>query len=82
MKKIFKYAFNGIVELPKGAEIISAQEQHGKIQIWAIVDPSAETEKRLFALYGTGHEMDDRSQKFIATIQRGEFVWHLFEVFI
>lgn len=72
------------IEMPKGAEILSigSQETFGglsQICIWAKVDPSAEKEKRTFAMYVTGHEMIDGKQKFLGRITFQVFEFHLFE---
>lgn len=85
--KIFKYQF-GVndtvsIEMPKNAHVLTVQNQREVPCIWAIVDPSAETEIRTFRLFGTGHPIDiDISQSsYIGTFQLagGQFIGHLFE---
>ena len=70
------------VSMPEGARILAAQTQFGVPCIWALVDPSHETEERTFALYGTGHPFDEKSYSYIGTIQlqEGAFIFHVFEV--
>jgi len=89
MKTIYKYEIpvddNIRLELPKGAEILSVQEQYGKPCIWAIVDPEKEVEGRLFELLGTGHNIKASeiiNRKYIGTFQlyNGALVFHLFEL--
>lgn len=84
MKQIWKYPFEKdwhfTIEMPVGAEIISAQDQGGQMCMWVIADPGNGLEMRQFAIAGTGHDMTDEMVEFIATIQMPPYVWHLFEV--
>lgn len=71
--------------MPKGAEILCVQLQHGKPCIWVKVDSNAEIETRIFQIHPTGQEMGSGSFKYVGTYQVGEeigssFVWHVFEV--
>jgi len=71
-----------IIEMPKGAEILAVQVQGMSPCIWALVDPSAEKEKRSFEIFGTGFEIPDNvERKFIGTFQLSphRLVFHLFE---
>lgn len=86
MKRIFKYIvnFNSKIPLvlPKGAEILTVQNQHGRPCLWVLVDPEAETEIRSFRVFGTGefiHYDMGVEYKYIATVQDGQFIWHFFE---
>lgn len=74
------------IEMPKGAQILSAQVQHNILCIWALVDVDAEKEQRTFEIFGTGNPVPDyvdaeHNYKFIATFMYydGGFVGHLFE---
>lgn len=84
--KIFKYLLypsdSFELELPKGAKILTVQVQFEKPQIWALVDPNADNEKRQFRMIGTGHEIKEKNLTYIGTFQMmgGHLVWHLFEV--
>lgn len=84
MKVIWKYELvpNDIVkiEMPKGAEILSIQNQFGAVRPWAIVDDTADNETRSFYFCGTGHPVADNPKKYLATIIQGQFVWHIFEL--
>jgi hypothetical protein len=88
MKKIYKYSVEltdiFTLDMPKGAQILSVQEQYGEPQIWAIVDPKADKETRRFRLIGTGHPIEENTSmmSFLGTFQldNGEFVGHLFEL--
>lgn len=84
--KIFKFPIEltdrQTVEMQKGAHILSCQEQKGVLTIWAIVDPNAEKVERNIAIVGTGRAdyPDTPRTKFIATVQQGDFVWHIFDM--
>ena len=73
------------IEMPLGSIILSTALQHGRIQLWAMVDTQIyEKEKRQIAIIGTGHEMSSfkASGKFIgsAISETGNFVWHVFDI--
>jgi hypothetical protein len=82
----------GPVSMPKGAQILhfGAQPSGGsptqlpvsRLYVWALVDPNAETEERLFAVVGTGQEWREdptTGMRHVGSTQDGPFVWHLFE---
>jgi hypothetical protein len=70
------------VEMPRGAEVLSVQVQHGEPVMWALLDPKAQNETRTFAVHGTGHEFYDDGYAYIGTFQiaGGALVFHLFEI--
>lgn len=82
---IFKYQLKvtdeQTIRMPKDAMILTAQAQ-GQffICLWAIVDPDAEQEERTFEIIGTGNHVSLRPREYIATVQLGLFVWHIFEI--
>lgn len=84
-KQIWKFALPSTrnhIEMPKGAEILSVQEQIGAPHIWALIDPSADKEERCFEVYGTGHDIHydmGVERKFIGTVQLTALVFHVFE---
>ena len=88
MKTIWKYILEeediNSIMMPKGANPISAQVQHNKICLWAIVETKNDLEDRLFFLATTGNPMIDNglTMNFIDTIQLygGDVVCHLFEM--
>lgn len=91
MKKIFKYKLQvtskQTIEMPVGAEILSVQFQRQDLFVWALVDPDAEKEGRVFDIFGTGEDVPavdapGASRKHLATlqVQNGSFVCHVFEV--
>lgn len=86
MKRIYKYLLPitaiPSIDMPKGAKILSIQAPGNYPQIWALVDPEAIPEKRLFSIYETGQSVaNDDKQTFIGTVQLdgGGTVVHVFE---
>ena len=85
IRRIYKYTLKlqdeQDVSMPLGAVLLSIQEQHGNLTVWAHVDPSEKTmvDKR-FRIYGTGHDIDweDGRLHYAATVQSGAMVWHVF----
>lgn len=70
------------VSMPKGAEILTAQDQGGVGCLWAIVEPENWLESRYFEIFGTGqpiHEDQDIERRYVGTLQQPPFVWHVFE---
>lgn len=92
MKTIYKYRIETndsvVIEMHRGAEILAVQVQHGNPFLWAIVDNDAPKEKRVFEVYGTGHELKPLtaidSRKYIGTYQLygGNLVFHVFEIIL
>lgn len=84
MKTIWKFPLDitdcQTIKMPVDTTIISAQMQNNQLALWGIVLPDAPLEPRIFRIIGTGNPFPDPyTCKFIATIQDGSFVWHLFE---
>lgn len=71
-----------VVEMPKGAEVLSAGVQDDEIVIWALVSPGRELTQRKFAVFGTGHEVteDVSAGGLVNTVFMGSLVFHVFEV--
>ena len=85
MITIHKYRlFFGVgVEMPQGAEILSVQMQDNHPYAWAQVDTDKPFELRYFTSILTGHEILPNDLKFmdyLATVQQGLLVYHIFEV--
>jgi hypothetical protein len=83
MGKIWKYVINRVdvmcLDLPDGAEVLTAAMQNGDITLWILVDPNAELRKRPFYVVGTGNPFPPEAKTFIGTVFDGPFVWHIFE---
>ena len=71
------------VSMPFGSQVLSAQFQHGVLNLWALCDENQPIyEGRSFHIIGTGNPMPDVEwSKYIATVQHhdGALVWHVFE---
>jgi hypothetical protein len=85
MKEIWKFSVGGAdftIRMPQGAEVLAVQMEggpHGVPVMWALVDPSAETESRTFHIFGTGGPFDPEGLRYVGTFQAPPFVWHLWE---
>lgn len=81
---IYKYAIEvtdqQTVSMPAGADILTAQVQHGQVCLWARVDPLAAITQRKIRVAGTGHPVASE-WAYIATVQLagGGLVFHVFE---
>lgn len=51
---------------------------HGRLELWARIDPQAPHVDRRFAIRGTGHVLGDVGEH-IGTVQDAPYVWHIFE---
>ena len=87
MKTIWKYEFAVLdlfaLDMPIGAEILCVKPQQDKTCLWALVENSAEKEKRIFYIHGTGHTITQpENKKYIDSFfpPGSQFVWHLFEL--
>jgi len=82
--KVFKYRLTpdtSIIDMPVGAKVLSVQVQGEFAELWAMVDPAADTERRRFFVAGTGQPLPRDIGDFIATFQIPAFglVFHAFE---
>ena len=71
------------IEMPKGAKVLSVQNQNDEIALWMHVNPKEKSEIREFQIIGTGHELpslEKPKRKYIGTCQIGIYVWHVFEL--
>lgn len=69
------------VQMPTGAQILTAQMQGQTICLWALVDcePELPKQNREIEIIGTGTIIIEAPRHYIATVQCGQWVWHLFE---
>jgi hypothetical protein len=84
--KIWKWTLDVIgvqtILMPKAAKVLSVHMQHGKPQLWALVDEDAPVERRKFATYGTGQPLPNISDhgEFVGTYQiQDALVFHVFD---
>lgn len=78
----FYPGFYGSHPMPKGAEILHAAEQHGDIQVWALVDAGAPVKARRFCVVGTGQSLpvgDEWHHIDSVLVNGGFLVWHVFD---
>jgi len=85
MKTIFKYTLKETdyqeLEMPCGAQALSCQLQHDKIQLWALVDTDVPLRKYSVWIETTGHPLKlGPSKEFLGTIQiaNGLGIFHVF----
>jgi len=69
------------VHLPYGAAVLHVAVQRGVPCLWAIVDPEAEKEPRVFLTFGTGHPVPDSPGNYLGSymLDGGGLVFHVFE---
>ncbi len=87
MKSVYKYSltYNGIdtIEMPVGSKIIHVDVQHGAVRLWVLINKEEKgVEKRIFRIYGTGHDIDDNLKLLhigSCLTNEGTLVWHVFE---
>ncbi len=80
---IYKYALTfgtNRVSMPFNAKLLTVQVQAGRFQLWALVDRANRQQERLIVIYGTGHPLPDKVGDYIATVQEGPYVWHVFDL--
>lgn len=89
MKTIWKFPLFVVdyqrLEMPHGALLLSVQAQGEKeeVMLWALVESTAEKERRGIWIHGTGHEIQFplRHGRYLGTFQLGggALVFHVFE---
>lgn len=62
---------------PSGAIPVALSEQNGSLVMWAEVETTAKDGWLYVMVVGTGWDYDADLWEYVATIQRGAFVWHL-----
>lgn len=72
------------VKMPRRARILSVQMQgisdgYRRITLWALVEPDAPMVARRLVVIGTGWEQDFAGLMYLATLQDGDLVWHVFD---
>lgn len=89
MKRIYKYELSAnnrqSIELPEGAQILTAQGQNGcNVCLWALVDPEQPPEQRYFEIFATGEPVHvdmgvERRYVGTAQLEGGRLIFHVFE---
>lgn len=69
------------IEVPAGAQLLTAREQHGKLCVWFKCNPDRPMVKRRIAILGTGHAAPDDDARYVGTgfFSDGALVLHVFE---
>lgn len=69
-----------VLSLPRIAQPLSIQLQHGEAQLWALVDTSEPAGEYQVHCFGTGHEVPRLpiGHEFLGTVQFGSLVFHYF----
>jgi len=72
------------IRMPYDSKILKAENQHGQLCLWVLVNTECQEENRTFLLTGTGHAISYEMSEidFISTFQMrgGSFVFHVFEI--
>ena len=81
---VWKFHLDGIenpVEIPEGAILLSVAQQHGRLVLWARVNPTAPLVVRHVYVVGTGNPVPSDAGPFIGTAvcDGGAWVFHAFE---
>ena len=84
MKTIWKFSLeltdNQIVSMPVNAEILTAQMQRSQICLWVTLETNnTEMYEHVIEIFGTGNPIPLNVRKYIASVQDGSVVWHIFE---
>ena len=92
MKQIWKYNINinenTTIDMQKKAIVVRVKESsNNDINLWAIVDPKAGTEKRHFDVKATGEDIPEDTRIYLGictfktTLVSVPFLmWHVFEI--
>ena len=85
MTQVWKYDVDSdaVLSVPKGAEILCAKVQNGKICVWFEVDPDEKVmEDRVIVTFGTGWNIPKVDKTYIDTVMINDaLVFHVYEVF-
>ena len=86
MRQILKFPIGYLgrasLTMPRNADILDVQDQNGTLMIWAICDSAQPYEIVQIDVLGTGWEVphDVGASEYLATVQQGSLVWHVFRV--
>lgn len=81
-----------VLEIPAPSKILSVVAQRDTLVLYALIDPTAQTNTKVIDIYGTGHTIPkDRSTymgepqtepgTFLGTVStcEGSLMWHVFD---
>lgn len=78
---IHKYELHAgetVLQLPEAADPVHLAIQHGKLCLWAMLDPLATRVSRRFLVCATGEAIPS-STSYLGTVLESVYVWHVFE---
>ena len=82
MRKVFKYPVPLTdaqeIALPIGAKFLDLQVQHGALMMWCEIDDTQPLVGCTLFYVGTGQPIYHNAVHYLATVQTGAFVWHLY----
>lgn len=82
MSSIWKYQLELTtrqnIQVPDGGRVLTAQLQGDTIYVWFKVDTLAKKKSRSIVIVGTGQSVPEFCD-YIASVQHGQYVWHIFE---
>jgi len=69
-----------VLSIPDKAKMLTVQSINNRPNLFALVNPLADTVDRIVRVYGTGDTVDSGG-KYIGTVQedKGLFTYHIFE---
>jgi hypothetical protein len=69
------------VGMPVDAEVLSVHARHGKLCVWALVDPHAPPVARSFRRVSTSRNIDGGVGRFLGTVlmENDTIEWHVWE---
>ena len=86
MKTVFKFSLpvvdHALVQMPRGAQILTVDQQYNQAYIWALVDNAEPYVNHKFTVHGTGHPANDvEGLAFVGSLilMEGAFVGHVWD---
>jgi hypothetical protein len=86
MRVVYKFPFpEGIwkplyIEAPEDAKVVHVDYQGSVVTVWIELDPDKPKVKLLaFTIFGTGAPITDSFADHVQTLQRNNFVWHVYK---
>jgi len=84
MSVIWKYQISTqgctAILMPLGAVVLSVQFHGEALCLWVMLNPNHNAIDRHFFTVGTGEPFNRfLNPRFLATVQHGPYVWHVFE---
>ena len=84
MNVIYKYPLelvsNQLIEGPSVFRPLDVQLQNETLCLWAEVDPESPPGLTAIRIVGTGSAEVEDPDEYIATVQQGPYVWHIYLV--